>query len=611
MAWRIGVAIALIFLGSNAVAQSLKPQAALSASELDELKASIKKEILFELKGPTVKEWKQEAKARLNFLELNGYMRMRVDAFSRCDLGTRVYPTTANQRNPDIGTSGCPSPLSYFDAANDAGAALRPGWLLSSNMRLRVDPTLNVSEDIRIRGTVDVLDNLVLGSTPNYMTGMDTPNTTYPYSFLSMSQNSPILGLNNPYGPISVKRLWGEITTPVGELRFGRMPMHFGLGILYNGGNQITNDYGDNIDGITFATRVLGHTLTPGASISYTGATGRGGGYGEIGDDKLRYSPAEMGQHYDLDPSDNVYSFFLSFTKKDRDIDVRALLEEGNVVFNYGVLGSYRFQLYDSALTRLPDAAVIPPAPHKSFERRDAHVGFMSLWSDIRWDKLRIEAEVAGVLGQIGNASGLGDTTNPLTSPLWIIQGGAALRSRYGLLNDRLEIGLDAGWASGDPAPGFGARPGTKRRASGAADGQQFGGTDNYLTNFRFNPDYRVDMILFREIIGTVTDVLYLKPHIGYNFTDEFGVRADVISSFANFASSTTGGSNLLGLEIDASLIYRSDEGFHFMLQYGLLVPFSGLGYTKANLNNSEDLLTKFGTPSTTSALQIFAGISF
>jgi hypothetical protein len=40
--------------------------------------------------------------------------------------------------------------------------------------------------------------------------------------------------------------------------------------------------------------------------------------------------------------------------------------------------------------------------------------------------------------------------------------------------------------------------------------GKQFE-SDHKITNFRFDPDYRVDMLLFREIIGTVTDALYFK----------------------------------------------------------------------------------------------------
>ena len=42
------------------------------------------------------------------------------------------------------------------------------------------------------------------------------------------------------------------------------------------------------------------------------------------------------------------------------------------------------------------------------------------------------------------------------------------------------------------------------------------------------------------SIVGTVTDAFYVKPHIGYNLTENLGVRADVIYSHAIFASAGT-----------------------------------------------------------------------
>lgn len=523
----------------------------------------------------TERMWKQEAKPQLNFFELDGYLRTRVDVFNRCDLGTDV-PGTG-------GTSSCLPPLQYFGANPDVSGTARPGWLLSSNMRLRLDPTLNVSEDIRVRTTLDLMDNLVLGSTPNYMTGLGFPNPSYPYAFLSMTQNAPIIGINNAWGPINLKRVWGEVTTPVGELRFGRMPMHFGLGLLYNAGNLETNDYGDNIDGVMFATRVLGHYFIPGFSISYTGATGRSGGYtGQ----PYRFVGAELGQRHDLDPSDNVYSFFLTFAKKDKDIDAKILLSEGKTIVNYGALATYRFQINDSMYTQQAADNATPEVLQKQLLLRNAQAGFLSLWGDIRWDRLRVEAEAVGILGHIGSSEGLWSDALTKKDPLWVLQGGAAIKSRYGFLNDRLVAGLDAGWASGDQSPVFGARPGSKDPSAG-------------LSSFRFSPDYRVDMLLFRQIAGTVNSAFYLRPHIGYNFTDSFGLRADVISSATP--------SSWLGLEIDASLFYRSDDGFHVSLQYGFLVPFSGLN----NPNLTGQNLANFGTASTASAIQLFAGIVF
>ncbi len=62
---------------------------------------------------------------------------------------------------------------------------------------------------------------------------------------------------------------------------------------------------------------------------------------------------------------------------------------------------------------------------------------------------------------------------------------------------------------------------------------------DAYITNFRFNPSFRPDMILFRELIGGVTDALYFKPNASYKIADGFNIFAAVIYSRAIYATST------------------------------------------------------------------------
>ena len=93
-------------------------------------------------------------------------------------------------------------------------------------------------------------------------------------------------------------------------------------------------------------------------------------------------------------------------------------------------------------------------------------------------------------------------------------QFGLAFESELALGHSR--VGLDAGVASGDDAPGFGAfpAPGAAAPKPGDLDGPQADPPgDTTVDNFRFHPDYRVDRILFREIIGTVTDAIYVRPH--------------------------------------------------------------------------------------------------
>lgn len=563
-------------------------------------------------------ESKQLRKPQFNFLELEGYYRLRSDFFYKCDLGTYIP-------NQGPGTSTCPPPLSYFDPAEAVpnsgayqGAPNRPASLFTNNMRLRIEPTLNISEDIRIKSTIDALDNLVLGSLPNYMARVGSPSPLYPIGILSMSQNYPIIGINTPYSSVNVRRIWGEIAFPFGELRFGRIPFNFGLGMLYNSGNQFDDDYGDTIDAILFATRIYGHYLIPGYSITLSGPWQRGGGSGIGGDMNQPYFPGEMGQRMDLDPSDNIHTFLLTFAKKDSEEDIKMRTIEGNTVVNYGVLATYRFQLNDAQYTTFnldPEYEL-----RQRMQPRNAQVGIASLFGSVFTGNFDIQMEAAGILGKIGytNFYGFAPEYN-IHKPLWLLQGGIALKSRYGFFNNRLGVGLDAGLASGGRNPGFGLREILNPRSvNGDFDGPQFGppSNTNYDTHFRFNPDYHVDLILFREILGTVTNAFYLRPHVGYKITEGLEVRGDVIASFASSAKATPGNSNLLGVEIDATGKYKTEDGFMIMLQYGVLIPLNGLNHTLENLvanhvPDAEANYRTYGTARVAQTVQLYLGIEF
>ena len=98
------------------------------------------------------------------------------------------------------------------------------------------------------------------------------------------------------------------------------------------------------------------------------------------------------------------------------------------------------------------------------------------------------------------------------------------------------------------------------------------------IRNFRFNQDYRIDMILWREIIGGITDALYVRLPASYNFNDNISVFGAMIYSKALKPSSTPSGtSTQLGFEVDAGVRYQTDDGFYAQFSYGVLFPFAGL----------------------------------
>jgi uncharacterized protein (TIGR04551 family) len=116
----------------------------------------------------------------------------------------------------------------------------------------------------------------------------------------------------------------------------------------------------------------------------------------------------------------------------------------------------------------------------------------------------------------------------------------------------------------------------------GDIDGAQFAPGDKVLDirNFRFNPAYRVDLILWREILQGVTDAFYVKPTARYELIEGLAAQASLVYSQAMYASSTPSTVHKpLGVELDVGLSYQSDDGFIAFANYGLLQPLDGLGY--------------------------------
>jgi uncharacterized protein (TIGR04551 family) len=139
---------------------------------------------------------------------------------------------------------------------------------------------------------------------------------------------------------------------------------------------------------------------------------------------------------------------------------------------------------------------------------------------------------------------------------------------------------VEVGLASGDEAPGFGARPPLDRAVSrrGDLDGPQFAlPGDTEVNNFRFHSDYFVDLILWRRIVGTVTDAVYLRPWVRWE--SDFGLRLEgvAISSFALNEQTPPGQKSPLGVEVDVLAAYRYDEAFELRLAFGTLFPLAGL----------------------------------
>jgi len=111
----------------------------------------------------------------------------------------------------------------------------------------------------------------------------------------------------------------------------------------------------------------------------------------------------------------------------------------------------------------------------------------------------------------------------------------------------------------------------------GDLDGPQFRYPEDLtIDNFRFHPNHRIDLILWRRIIGTVTDAVYARARAWYGWRS-LRIETGLVFSAALHESSTPGTSPLLGLEWDTALTWEYERGITITGGYGLLIPFDGL----------------------------------
>ncbi len=545
-------------------------------------------------------DWVDE-KRKLELVTFDGYLRVRPELFYKFDMG---------RGEDQAGFALFPRSPSSLAERTQAGV----------NMRFRFEPTINVSEEVRVRAQIDALDNLVWGSTPDYAFSRNGGNGYWndrnEFSIFSASQTTQRSGINAIQDSIAVKRVWGEVSTPVGILRFGRMGSHWGLGMLHNDGNQIDNDWGDTVDRVSFTAEPLpGFYVTPMLDFNIEGITSA--------------RSLEGGQPFDVSNSDDAHSYILAAQRRDTEQERRAKLDANGTVFNYGVHFTYRTQRNDNI-----DALSVPQGETEGSSSskgsspvvlRKADIFMPDLWAKVERKEWRIEAEFAAILGGIQNRAL--NTTDP-NQALGVYQFGGVIQGEYKLLNGDLEIGGEVGFASGDKAPGFGNAPRRKGSSMTAPGFTELGDTegpqykcsasceDNEINNFRFNRDYRVDMILYREILGGVTDSLYFKPRAKYRITQGFEAFASVIYSRALFPESAPGaqfaGSNAsLGVEINGGARYETEDGFYGQLQYGILFPLEGFKKSGALTGGNPVNTPLAPTLENPQALRAVVGIKF
>lgn len=504
--------------------------------------------------------------------------RLTGDPFARWIPVDNSPSTGGNGVLPAGGCKGEPSsPANGQTQRCDGSATLR-----YANMRLRLQPTLSLSDNIRVHMMLDVFDNLVLGSTPEVKSVNNfgqIPGRAPGIPFDSLTQTlPPPESFRNTVGDnIYVRRAWGEVTnSTIGQLRFGRMGHQWGLGMLWNAGvgtNQLDtvldSDFQSEIDRIQLIGKFKG--IFFGVSWDFASK-----GY--------IFDPVSEIQGIPIDASrlDDTRQWSFLVARRMDPLAQEKRLARGKWVINGGAYFIYRSQFLSTA--GAPLLGTISTIEN-AFVRRDAKVYMPDGWLQVLWKDLRLELEFAGIFGQVQNISPTEFSPSDEGNRFKLRQWGFAFEGEYRFLGKKLGVFLKGGAASGDPdVVGLSQYEDLATQPVG----------QKTVSNFAFHPDYRIDLILWRRIMGRIDGAYYLAPAISYDiirtdFGRVLGARLDFIYSRAMYQQQTYSSQPNLGAELDVAIYYRTEDGpkftdgFFASAQFGILFPLNGLRYLEVD----------------------------
>jgi uncharacterized protein (TIGR04551 family) len=252
------------------------------------------------------------------------------------------------------------------------------------------------------------------------------------------------------------------------------------------------------------------------------------------------------------------------------------------------------------------------------FARRDATIWLPDLWFQLRYRKFRFELEGAAVIGSMENTDTAPAMPNFASQNLGrdLREYGLATEIEQHLVEDKLKLLFRFGWASGDSAA---FNPNSTNNLVPQAN--QALVNSNTISTFRFNPSYRVDLILNRNYLGRIQGTYYFNPSVEYDFMrkasgQRLGGGANVVWTRASEFVQTPGHASDLGIELDGKLYFQSKDGslndqpsmmggFYAALEYGVLFPLAGLGYQSVEK-------ARFGVDtSAAQILRLYLGVMF
>jgi uncharacterized protein (TIGR04551 family) len=151
---------------------------------------------------------------------------------------------------------------------------------------------------------------------------------------------------------------------------------------------------------------------------------------------------------------------------------------------------------------------------------------------------------------------------------------------------------------------------------------------DDTISTFRFHPSYGLDLILYRNLLSRVQGTYYFRPSVKYDFLrdpngQKIGGGIAAVWSRASEFMQAPGHDRDLGVEVNGQIYFQSKDGslndqagrmggFFAKLEYAVLFPMAGLGYTPgeaAVLTADGD--SEAADTNLAQALRLYLGVAF
>jgi uncharacterized protein (TIGR04551 family) len=381
------------------------------------------------------------------------------------------------------------------------------------------------------------------------------------------------------------------------------------------------------VDRVMALTTVYGHQLALGIDFA---AQGYHIGYTDLGQKNSGGFPLDLTQ------KDDVTQYMAAITKIDEPSKWRERIAAGELVLNYGAQVVYRSQDYATFNVSPSPGSSYSTNPQNSLSANDlgndktltvgvnAMLFIPSIWLKLGWKAFTLEFEGTMLAGKMANAGPLrlGVTQD---KGLTILQAGWVLASQLRLYSDSLFVGFETGGATGDQAEmAYDSDP----AKAGGGNGLYYPylnyrwksvpqpAGDRNLNDFHFSPEYHVDEILYRRILGTVSNAIYLKPSITYwlgldsKRDREVGVSGALIYSLAPVPVATPGNAINYGVEMNLGLQYRNlRENIYGGFTWGVFWPMAALD--RPMVDASAPLWTRTEDANAAQVVRLFLGIRF